>query len=74
MLPEGVTLTRGPLGGYVVHLRGQFMGWIHSSGDLWTAHRRTGGSVGLMLGRFPHDDAVRAIIADPASSGGTTCA
>lgn len=63
-LPEEITLERSTLGGFVVNWSGQFIGWIHSAdGGEWNAHLRAFRDCmpGTLLGRFPHDDAIRRI-------------
>ncbi|MET8148008.1 hypothetical protein ACIBSW_13835 [Actinoplanes sp. NPDC049668] len=60
--PNGVTLSRSPLGGHTVNWDGTFIGWIHESGDHWNAFLRgKKGEPGTPLGRFPEDEAVRQI-------------
>jgi hypothetical protein len=61
--PAGVTLTRGPLGGYVVKWKGRTIGWLHDNGDRWNAYLRAEkqGELGTPLGCFTQDEAVQRI-------------
>jgi len=62
--PDGVRLTRNPLGGHAVEWNGKFIGWLHASyGDKWNAYVRGAkpGVTGLPLGRFTKNESVRRI-------------
>ena len=71
--PDGVRLTRNPLGGHAVEWNGKFIGWIHAScGDKWNAYVRDAkpGVTGLPLGRFTKNEAVRRIAIEAGWLGG----
>jgi len=70
--PDGVRLTRNPLGGHAVEWNGKFIGWIHASyGDKWNAYVRGAkpGDPGMPLGRFTKNEAVRRIAIEAGGSG-----
>ncbi|MBL7259076.1 hypothetical protein [Paractinoplanes lichenicola] len=73
-LPAGVTLKPSALGGYAVHWKGEFVGWIHRNGpDRWNAYRRAEPPrPGEFLGAFAQDDAVERI-ARKAGWAGPAC-
>lgn len=62
-LPADVRLKPSVLGGFSVHLAGEFVGWIHENGsDRWNAYRRAHPpEPGEFLGAFRQADAVERI-------------
>jgi hypothetical protein len=62
-LPAGAELIKSELGGLALNYRGVFVGWVHSSGDMWNTYlRQPRQPDGAKLGRFPLDEAVAAIL------------
>ena len=59
----GATLTVSTMGGYSVHLGGEYIGYIHASvGDQWNAYVRRLDGLDDHLGRFGQDRAVGEIV------------
>ncbi|MGK5682509.1 hypothetical protein [Actinoplanes sp. URMC 104] len=71
-LPAGVTLKASALGGYAVHLGGEFVGWIHENGpERWNAYRRAEPPrTGEFLGAFRRADAVERIARAATNTAG----
>ncbi|MEV4351118.1 hypothetical protein AB0J83_42215 [Actinoplanes sp. NPDC049596] len=58
----GATLEVSTMGGYSVHVGGDYIGYVHAGiGDQWHAYRCRGDGPDEYLGHFRMDDAVGRI-------------